>query len=112
MTVFNNFNAHPVHLFLYWETSDAANWNCRHLVLNNILSVPQEMIRTLEKCYVNAKKAYNAKSSPPLESDHNTVYLIPTYRIVWKSFKPVTKDVLVWSEGSTESLNGCFLCTE
>lgn len=62
----------------------------------------------LQEC--KKKKAYKSKSRPPLaSSDHDT---FPTYRTVLKSSKPVTKDVLLWSEDSIESLKGCFLCTE
>lgn len=45
-------------------------------------------------------------------SDHNSDYLIPTYRTVLKSSKPVTKDLSLWLENSIESLKGWFLCTE
>ncbi len=48
--------------------------------------------KILDKCYGNVKRAYVAKSRPPLASlDHNTVHLIPTYRTVLKRSKPFVK---------------------
>lgn len=65
--------------------------------------------RILDKCYSNIKGAYSAKSEPPLcNSDHNTIHLIPSYKSIFKSCKPVHKTVNV----SIETLKGCFLCTD
>lgn len=49
---------------------------------------------------------------PIANSDHNTVYLIPIYKTVLKSFKPKSKTVAVWLNDNVESLKGCFLCTD
>ncbi|KAK0137741.1 hypothetical protein N1851_026045 [Merluccius polli] len=69
--------------------------------------------KVLDKCYGNIKNAYRAKALPPLaNSDHSTVQLMPTYKSVLKSSKPVQKTVFQWSEDSTETLKGCFLCTD
>lgn len=69
--------------------------------------------RILDKCYGNVKRAYVARFWPPLvSSDHNTVHLIPTYKTVLKSSKPIVKNMQVWSENSIESLKGCILCTD
>lgn len=68
---------------------------------------------TLDKCYGNIKDAYVAKARPPLgNSDHNAVHLLPIYRSVFKSNKPASKVVNVWSSDSIEELKGCFLCTD
>lgn len=67
----------------------------------------------LDKCYGNIKNAYVAKARPPLgNSDHNVVHLLPTYRSVFKTCKPVTKVIKTWSNDSIEELRGCFLCTD
>ena len=59
------------------------------------------------------RRLYTARARPPLgSSDHNTVYLLPTYRSVFKSNKPTKKTVHVWSRDSTEELKGCFLWTD
>jgi len=69
--------------------------------------------RVLDKCFGNIKGAYTAKSLPPLSnSDHSTVYLMPTYRSVLKSNKLQKKTVLLWTEDSVETLRGCFLSTD
>ena len=67
----------------------------------------------LDKCYGNIKDAYTARARPPLKnSDHNVIQLLPTYRSVFKSIKPVTQTVKVWTNDKLEELKGCFLCTD
>lgn len=67
----------------------------------------------LDKCYGNIKDAYTVRARPPLDnSDHNVIQLLPTYRSVFKSRKPVIKTANVWSSESIEELRGCFLCTD
>lgn len=69
--------------------------------------------RTLDKCYGNIKKAYEARAKPPLaNSDHNTIHLIPTYRTMLKRSKPCMREVTVWSDDAIERLKGCLLCTD
>jgi hypothetical protein len=67
----------------------------------------------LDLCFINLKSAYKCKQLPQLgESDHNTIFLTPTYRRKLKSSKPVTCSVPQWSEDSTATLQGCFDCTD
>jgi len=55
--------------------------NTRHKILDNNI---------LDTWYGNIKEAYTSRSMPPLSnSDHNTVYLIPTYKTLLKRHKPV-----------------------
>lgn len=74
--------------------------------------------KTLDKCYGNVKKAYAAKARPPLsslrgvDSDHKVVHLIPTYKSLFKSSKPVVKTVHVWNNDSIDTLRGCFSLTD
>lgn len=44
--------------------------------------------------------------------EHDTVQLIPVYRTLLKSCKPVNKVVRLWSLEKIEILKGCFLCTD
>ncbi len=55
----------------------------------------------------------NCYIKPPLaNSDHDTVQLIPVYRTLLKSCKPVNKVVRRWALEKTEILKGCFLCMD
>lgn len=66
----------------------------------------------MDKCYGNVKEAYTSRARPPLgTSDHKSVHLIPTYKSVFKSNKPVRTTVYRWSSDAIEELKGCFLCT-
>ncbi len=50
--------------------------------------------------------------SPPPNSDHSAIQLIPTYRSALKWSKPASKTISVWQEGSKEQLSGCFWATD
>ena len=69
--------------------------------------------KVLDKCYGNIKDAYKAMTLPPLSnSDHSTVFFMPTYKTALKSSKPQHKTVLQWTEDSVETLRGCLACTD
>ena len=69
--------------------------------------------KTLDLCYCNIKNAYKALQKPPLgSSDHNMVYLAPTYRQRIKTVKPEKKIVECWSDDALDQLRGCFDCTD
>ncbi len=55
----------------------------------------------------------NCYIKPPLANlDHDTLQLIPVYRTLLKSCKPMNKVVRLWSLEKTEILKGCFLCMD
>lgn len=45
-------------------------------------------------------------------TDHNCVYLLPTYKTVFKREKVQTMDVKVWTNDTVLSLQGCFNSTD
>ena len=50
--------------------------------------------KTIDLCYGNIKNAYKAINKPPIGgSDHNTVFLLPSYRQKLKREKPKTTSV-------------------
>ena len=63
-------------------------------------------------CYGTFKDAYSASLFPPLgASDHNVVYLRPTYQRLLQREKPQERSVKVWNNDSIMALQGCFDCT-
>lgn len=57
----------------------------------------------LDKCHINIKDVYTSWALPPLgNSDHDAIQLLPTYRPAFKSSKPETKTINVWSSNSIE----------
>ena len=69
--------------------------------------------KTLDKCFVNVKNAYKhcQKLSTLGKSDHNIIHLILSYNP--KSLcKPKMMEKLVFLEGNSEILQGCFDCTD
>ena len=68
---------------------------------------------TTDLCYVNIPKAYKSRPMPsPGRSVHSVIHLLPLYRQKLKSSKPITRRTRVWSLEATETLNGCFHCTD
>ncbi|GFR79286.1 ReO_6 protein [Elysia marginata] len=77
------------------------------------IDCPTRGINTLDLCYGNVKKAYTCKQLAKLgESDHNMIQLIPKYRSVLKSVKPVHKTVNIYNEESIRALQACLDCTD
>lgn len=55
------------------------------------------------------KGGYKAiKKSPMGASDHDTVFLIPSYRQKLKTGKPKSRSGKVWDDDSVLNLQGCF----
>ena len=66
----------------------------------------------LDLCYGTVKDAYSASLLPPLgASDHNVVYLPPTYQRLLQWEQPQERSVKVWNNDSIMALQGCFDCT-
>lgn len=59
------------------------------------------LTKRLDLCYGSIKRAYKSLQRAPLgASDHNTVYLVPSYKPVMKNNRPERRLVPVWSEDS------------
>ncbi|KAL0153065.1 hypothetical protein M9458_051664 [Cirrhinus mrigala] len=68
---------------------------------------------TLDLVYTTEKNAYKAEPRPHLGySDHISVMLIPAYRPLLKLAKPVQKQITVWPDDATSTLQDCFQCTD
>ena len=68
---------------------------------------------TIDLCYGNIPKAYNSRPMPSLgRSVLKLIHLLPLYRQKLKRSKPITRRTRVWSLEATETLNGCFHCTD
>ncbi|KAI2646667.1 hypothetical protein H4Q32_027929 [Labeo rohita] len=68
---------------------------------------------TLDLVYTTVKNAYKAEPRPHLGySDHISVMLIPAYRPLLKLTKPVQKEITVWPDDATSTLQDCFQCTD
>lgn len=77
------------------------------------VSCPTRFTKCLDLCYGNVKGAYKSLSRAPLgTSDHNVVYLVPSYKLVLKQQKPERRLVPVWSEESIQCLQDCYSCTD
>lgn len=75
------------------------------------MDCPTTENKILDLFYGNAKEAYTAAALPPLgRSDHNLVFLKPTYKHCFKiaCYHTVRK----WSPETCEALRDCFECTD
>ena len=69
------------------------------------------LTKCLDLCYGSIKGAYKSLRRASLgASDHNTVYLFPSYKPVLKRHKP--RLVPVWTEESIGRLQDCYDCTD
>ena len=69
--------------------------------------------KTIDLCFGNIKHAYKSIAKPPIgASDHNSVFLLPTYRQLLKTQNVQTKSVKLWDPESLQRLQGCFDCTD
>ena len=77
------------------------------------VSCTTRLDKTLDMCYCNIQDAYKSLKKPPLgTSDHNMIYLAPTYQQKIKTTKPETKTVKQWTDDTLDQLRGCFDCTD
>ncbi|KAL0152967.1 hypothetical protein M9458_051720 [Cirrhinus mrigala] len=53
-----------------------------------------------------------ARSDAAASPDHISVMLIPAYRPLLKLTKPVQKEITVWPDDATSTLQDCFQCTD
>ena len=65
--------------------------------------------KTLDHCYSNFRDAYKALPCSPFgKSDHDSIFLIPSYRQKLKQEVPVLRSVQRWSGQSESMLHSCF----
>ena len=81
--------------------------------LEQYVTTPTRLDRTLDLCFGNIPGAYVAKPRPPLgRSDHNVILLLPKYRQKLKTEDIQTKTVQVWNNDSVDALRGCMEITD
>ncbi len=69
------------------------------------ISCPTRGPNTLDHCYTQFKKAYNARSLPAFgKSDHATIFLTPEYKQRLVQEPPVETEVTCWSSHSKAML--------
>ena len=74
---------------------------------------PTRNERTIDLAYSNVAEAYKCTPLPPLgDSDHNIISLMPKYRPILKTRKPISQQRRVLAPGSMERLQGCLECTD
>ena len=62
--------------------------------LEQYITCPTRLDRTLDQCYGNVEGAYVSICRPPLgRSDHNVIHHLPMYRQKLKREKPSVKDI-------------------
>ena len=95
---------------LYWGTSASVDWTESSLISSITCLTYNDKI--IDLCYGNIPGTFTFWPLPGLsKSDHNMVHLIPAYRQKLKRSKLLTRSVKTLSKEDSESLNGCFLCT-
>lgn len=73
------------------------------------MDCPSRKNEFLDLCFGSVKDAYSSSLLPPLgASDHNVVYLRPTYQRLLQREKPQTRAVKVWNNNRILSLQVCF----
>ena len=83
------------------------------LTLHQYVTCPTRNNKTLDICCGHGKDGYKSSALPPLgDSDHSMVHLIPKYKSVLKSCKPVKKIETSKTHQNIEDLCDCFECTD
>lgn len=81
--------------------------------LEQYVSSPTRLDKTLGLCFGNIPGAYISKPRPPLgRSDYNVILLLPKYRQKLKTDSIQTKHVKVWNNDTIETLRGCMEITD
>ena len=69
--------------------------------------------KTLDHCYCTINNAFHSIARSPLgRSDHNMVFLLPSYRQNLKSIKPSIHTVRRWDTDSIQRIQDCFALTD
>ena len=63
--------------------------------------------------YSTHRDAYKALSRPPFgKSDHNSILLIPAYKLKLKRKAPVNRSINEWSNEADAKLQDCYASTD
>ncbi|GFR60799.1 N-alpha-acetyltransferase 40 [Elysia marginata] len=77
------------------------------------VTCPTRNERTIDLAYSNVAEAYKCSPLPPLgDSDHNIISLMPKYRPILKTRKPILQQHRVLTPDGIERLQGCLECTD
>ena len=77
------------------------------------VNVPTRNEKTIDLCYCNIKESYRSVRMPALgNSDHTMTHMLPNYKTVFKSNKPVKKTVTILGDDNIDCLRDCFDSTD
>ena len=83
------------------------------LMQGNLNVQPEGEKKTLDHLYSTHRDAYKALTCPPFgKSDHNSILLIPVYKLYLKQEAPVTRSIKKWSDETDAKLQDCFASTD
>ena len=69
--------------------------------------------KILDHIYSTHRDTYKAVPHPPFgKSDHNSILLIPVYKLKLKQEAPVTRSIKKWSDETDAKLQDCFASTD
>ena len=80
---------------------------------SQIVKTPTREQTILDRCYINIKNIYRAKTLPPLNrSDHKMVHIIPTHKpaIIQKTRRTITKRI--WSPEAIDNIGSQLASTD
>ncbi len=98
-------------LFIYTLIKEITPVNCQNT--RQHVTCPTRYSNILAHCYTTIKHAYHSVPKATLGlSDHCLVHLLPTYRQILKSAKPVVKTVKRWTNETEWVLQACFYLTD
>uniref|UniRef100_A0A1A8FC25 Reverse transcriptase domain-containing protein n=1 Tax=Nothobranchius korthausae TaxID=1143690 RepID=A0A1A8FC25_9TELE len=106
-------NKYPDSVLIILGDFNKAKLNIELPKYRQHIRCPTRGKNTLDHCYTVLKGAYHSVPRAALGlSDHNLIYLIPTYKQKLKSVKPAIRTVRKWTNEAKEELQDCFDCTD
>ncbi len=108
-----NNNIQTLVLFIIYLYFNKGNHSCELPKYRQHVTCPTRYSYILAHCYTTIKHAYHSVPKATLGlSDHCLVHLLPTYRQILKSAKPVVKTVKRWTNETEWVLQACFYLTD
>ena len=84
-----------------------------YFISTSMSHVQPEGKKTLNHLYSTHRDAYKAPPRPPFgKSDHNSILLIPAYKLKLKQGVPVTRSIWKWSDDTDATQQDCFSSTD